>query len=336
MGLLDFLKRLYSVAKPYQGPFGSTRRDFKPEEGMGVEELARRLGMDLAFLRAHQPSYHDFSVPKRSGGRRLISAPGQPTRALQRTIHHRLLRRLSAHPCATGFERGHSIVTNAVVHAARAVVLRMDLKDYFHSTSAARVYEYFRTVGWNREAGELLTTLCTRNGGLPQGAPTSPRLSNLVNYPLDARLVGLADKPYVYYPETLQKTGQIEPGGLNVAYTRYADDITFSFNCDSHNAVEDIIWMTKKIVAEYGYRLHQRRKLSIRRQHQSQRVTGLVVNDHVALPRRTRRWLRAVEHHLSTGRKASMTPQQFRGWQALQHMIDEQAQCDEAGLQADA
>ena len=74
-----------------------------------------------------------------------------------------------------------------------------------------------------------------------------------------------------------------------------------------------------------GYRMHLRKKLSIRRQHQQQLVTGLVVNDRVHLPRRIRRWLRAVEHHVRTGRPASITPERLAGWRALQMMIAEQA-----------
>ena len=327
MGLLGFLKRLYARLAPFEGPYGSTRRDLDPARGMGVEELARRLRTDLALLKDHRPTYHEFSIAKRSGGTRIIAAPDPSTRAIQRTIHRRLLGRLSAHPCATGFEAGHSIVTNASVHVRKAVVLRMDLRDYFHSTSAARVYEYFRTIGWNQEAGELLTGLCTRNGGLPQGAPTSPRLSNLVNYPLDARLAGLARTLRAHYqnPKTLQKMVIPAAENATIAYTRYADDITFSFDRDSHHAIQAIIWMTKKIVAEYGYQLHQRRKLTIRRPHERQQVTGLVVNERVSLPRPTRKRLRAVEHALATGRPASMSREQLAGWRALQHMIDTQA-----------
>ena len=91
-----------------------------------------------------------------------------------------------------------------------------------------------------------------------------------------------------------------------------------------HSSIVDAIRMTKKIVSEYGYRLHQKRKLSIRRRHQSQRVTGLVVNERVALPRETRRRLRAAAHYLKTGRDASLTPKQLVGWEALAHMIETQ------------
>jgi RNA-directed DNA polymerase len=77
----------------------------------------------------------------------------------------------------------------------------------------------------------------------------------------------------------------------------------------------------RRIAAAEGYRLHGRKKLNVRRRHQQQRVTGLVVNERVNLPRPTRRWLRAVEHRIRTGKPATLTPEQLAGWRALQQMI---------------
>ena len=143
---------------------------------------------------------------------------------------------------------------------------------------------------------------CRKALALPQGAPTSPRLSNLTNYAMDARLSGQA-------------------AACGATYTRYADDLTFSFAADSRQAVRKVIGGTKKIVGDYGYRLHQKRKLVIRRRHQRQMVTGLVVNARPALPRQTRRRLRAIRHHLAAGRAATLTAEQLAGWDALETMI---------------
>jgi len=290
MGFLESLRNLFRA----------------PDSGFDVEELARRLGMDVAALRSARVTYHAFDVPKRSGGTRRISAPSDDLKTLQRRILRKLLTRLRAHPAATGFECGHSIVTNARHHAGQAVVVRMDLKDFFPSTRSGRVRDYFRIIGWNREASALLADLTTHRGGLPQGAPTSPRLSNLVNRRLDARLVGLAYR-------------------FGARYSRYADDITFSFEKDDPKAVSFVMALARLILHdEGGYRVHRRRKCYVRRRYQQQRVTGLVVNETVQLPRRTRRWLRAVEHHLATGRDATLTPVQLAGWHALRDMIARQ------------
>jgi uncharacterized protein (TIGR03067 family) len=274
--------------------------------GHDIEELARRLGWSAADLTALEPTYQEFTIPKRAGGRRRLCAPREDLKTLQRHILHRLLRRLKVHPAATGFERGQSIVTHARRHARRAVVVRLDVKDFFPSTAASRVYDYLRAIGWNRPAARLLTRLCTHRGGLPQGAPTSPRLSNLVNFRLDARLAALARR-------------------FEAIYSRYADDITLSFATDDHKPVRRLIRYVRRVVSEAGYQLHGARKLHIRRRHQQQRVTGLVVNDGVHLPRAVRRRLRAAEHYLRTGRPATLTPEQLAGWRALEHMVAAQA-----------
>jgi hypothetical protein len=182
----------------------------------------------------------------------------------------------------------------------------MDLADFFPRTTEKRVRAYFRAVGWSTEAAKVLTRIGTHDGGLPQGAPTSPALSNLVNYRLDARLAGLAAR-------------------FGAVYTRYADDLTFSFDSDDPKPVHALIRLTKLVAADYGYRVHHHTKLRIMRRHDRQLVTGLVVNRWVNLPRRTRRWLRAVEHHTATGRKTTLTPQQLTGWQSLRWMVYQQS-----------
>ena len=101
---------------------------------------------------------------------------------------------------------------------------------------------------------------------------------------------------------------------------RYADAVQ-----DAGGKVRALIRVVGRIVGEEGYRLHKRKKMSIRRRHQQQRVTGLVVNERINLPRDTRRRLRAIEHRLAAGRKATLTEEQVRGWRALLAMVRRQA-----------
>ena len=274
-----------------------------PPPRFDVEELARRLGVPADELGAARAAYARFAIAKRGGGTRQILAPDRATKALQRRILQRLLGRLPVHPSAHGFERGRSIVSNASPHVGRPVVLRLDVHDFFASTSTRRIRRLYRVLGWDREAAKILTRLTTLDGGLPQGAPTSPRLANLVNVQLDARLAGLAR-------------------ALGATYTRYADDLTFSFEVDDTAEIHDVIRASKRFLAREGYRLHEGRKLRIRRRHERQLVTGLVVNQRAALPRARRRWLRAVEHHVRVGRPATLTEDQLRGWRAFELMVE--------------
>ncbi len=163
-------------------------------------------------------------------------------------------------------------------------------------------------MGWNAAAAELLTRLVTHEGGLPQGAPTSPRLANLVNYALDAHLTRYASRRYA-------------------DYTRYADDITFSFDRDTNTTgrwARGILQLTRRKLKAMGYELHAG-KTTIRRRHQRQEVTGLVVNDGVRLPRRVRRRLRAIRHHIANGRAATLTEEQLAGWAAFEQMVARRA-----------
>jgi retron-type reverse transcriptase len=317
--MFGFLRRLLGLGPPGARP---ARAD------LSAARLAEMVGVPLSDLRGLKPEYHVYQVPKRTGGTRTILAPGAKLKHVQRRILRRVLGRLGTHPAAMGFEHGESIVSNARPHVGWDVVIKLDLQDFFTSTSAVRVRDYFVAIGWQREAAELLTRLVTHDGSLPQGAPTSPRLSNLLNVRLDSRLEGLA-----------------QTRGMN--YTRYADDITFSGKSEEvvktkrpnprviqeeqpdparTSRVNDVIHATKIIVRDEGYRIHEHKKLRIARRGDRQIVTGLVVNDKVNLPRAKRRWLRAVEHHLATGRTASLTQQQLDGWHALMHMIEEQAE----------
>tara|TARA_R110002073_G_scaffold261009_1_gene423832 strand:- start:76 stop:552 length:477 start_codon:yes stop_codon:yes gene_type:complete len=155
---------------------------------------------------------------------------------------------------------------------------------------------------------ELLTRLTTWEGGLPQGAPTSPRVSNLVNHVMDARI-----ERFVH-----RRKGTC---------TRYADDICISFPKDYPKRIRGTVQMVARHLKGVGYQMNEQ-KTRILRQHQQQKVTGLVVNDRVNVPRRIRRKLRAIEHRLNTGQLATMTREQLNGWKALLAMVEKQRDSD--------
>ncbi len=295
--------------------------------GHNTKQLGQWLQIPVPQLREISVSYRQFPIPKRSGKPRIIHAPNDHLKQTQRVILRRLLRNLRSHPAAVGFEKGRSIVTGARQHVGKAVVLHFDVVDFFPNTSADQVYRYFRAIGWNLAASKLLVRLVTHNGALPQGAPTSPRLSNLVNYLLDERLTRLCDE-------------------VGASYTRYADDITISSESDWFD-LNQFTRVVFSIVYAQGYRLHVGRKMKIRRRSKRQTVNGLVVNEKVNLPREKRRWLRAVKHRAkmhwdwhdskttatsSLGvhpkkyftKRPTITQSQFEGWIAFEKMIQHQ------------
>ena len=246
--------------------------------------------------------------------------PSQSLKKIQRRILRRLLAGLKAHTAAVGFEKGKSIVTGARQHTGKAVVLRFDIVDFFPSTSRTRVYKYFRCIGWNRRVAKLLCRLVTHENSLPQGAPTSPRLSNLVNYSMDHCI----EKFVAQYDGT---------------YTRYADDITVSFP-DPDWDLDEIIDGVFRRIRWNGYRPHLGKKLNVSRRSQRQSVNGLVVNERVNLPRERRRWLRSVKHRAKANWNQdktsprdkpfksqpdpSISPAELKGWLALEKMIHDQ------------
>ncbi|MBD3293780.1 MAG: hypothetical protein GF393_12725 [Armatimonadia bacterium] len=290
VGLWDRIRRLLGGGTP----------------GHDLPSLAERLELTVDELRAVEPRYRTFDIPKRSGGHRTIDAPDDRLKELQRRVLHRVLHGLRAHPAVHGFEDGRSIVTNARLHVGKAVVITLDILDFFSNTTSRDIYRYLRFVGWSRSGAREIVRLTTYEGVLPQGAPTSPRLSNLVNYRMDARLAGMANS-------------------FGGDYTRYADDLTFSLTSDERVAVQGLIRTACEIIRDEDYEPHAD-KLTVRRRHQRQEVTGLVVNERIHLPRETRRWLRAVEHRLRTTGSCSLTEAELDGWLALTSMVHEQGE----------
>lgn len=223
--------------------------------------LAGLLGVSVDALREiphdRRLSYRPFGVRKRDGARRQIVAPSSPLKQLQRRLLRGYLSRQPLHEAATAFRRGHSVATHAGRHLGQAMVLTVDLADFFPSTSASRVRLWYAEQGWSGDALWLLMRLSVYQGGLPQGAPTSPALSNLVNRGLDERLAELAS--------------------MNGArYSRYCDDLAFSWAVDSEPRgfrlhVEDCL-------ARFGYRVQPRKGWLLRHARQRPEITGVVLD----------------------------------------------------------
>ncbi|WP_434422258.1 reverse transcriptase family protein [Nannocystis pusilla] len=276
------------------------------------KELAEALGVSIAELRrlayhrdaATKLNYYRFEIPKRDGSKRAIWAPHRTLKAAQRWILREVVERLPVHGAAHGFLHGRSTATNAAVHRDSQILLKVDLKDFFPTVTLPRVKGVFRKAGYREQIATLLALLCTEAPRhvadvegttyylslgprcLPQGAPTSPAITNTLCLRLDRRLQGLAKK-------------------LGWRYTRYADDLTFSLPSDHKGKprVGGLLGGISIIAAAEGFTVHPD-KTRVHRSGGRQQVTGLVVNGKQG-PRVTRefkREVRAAVHNLAHGK----------------------------------
>ncbi len=268
-------------------------------------DLATAMGISLSALRflafsrkvSNVSHYRKFYLTKKSGGKRLISAPMPKLKSVQYWILQNILQKVNIHPAVHGFIPKHSILTNAKPHTGKEVVLNIDVKDFFPSIHFKRVKGMLQRLGYSEKISTILALLCTEavteevaidgktyfvqkgNRVLPQGAPTSPAITTILCYKLDIRLQGLADKN-------------------QCSYTRYADDVTFSSSRSDLN-MQQMIWRIKKVLSDEGFTVHPE-KISVMRKGAQQQVTGIVVNKKLSVSREKRRKLRALLHNVET------------------------------------
>ena len=245
--------------------------------------------------------YHRRLFRKRSGGIRLVEAPKRRLRKIQRAVLSGIPDRIPPHPAAHGFVKGRSIHTFIAPHIGQDVALKMDLRDFFPFLTRARIQSLFRVAGYPEMVADVpggLTTTSTpkkfwstatfeadaeeiqrsrllySRRHVPQGASTSPALSNICAYRLDCRLSGLA-----------QSAG--------AQYTRYADDLAFSGGRDFARSVERFATHVAAILAEEGFAAHHCKTRVVRpgvRQH----LADITVNQRPNLPRRDFDRLKAI------------------------------------------
>lgn len=236
----------------------------------------------LNSIHSRMTHYWIKDIPKRGGGVRRLCAPKPRLKAVQRRILREILDKVPMHPAATGFRRGRDVVANAAPHVGKSVVLCYDLRDFFPSIRRRRVAAFFQWLGYHPKVARILSFLCTAKVDwtgfvLPQGAPTSPALANAICYRMDCRLAGLARR-------------------FGAAYTRYADDMTFSGDETFKRGLSRFIPRAEKIIHSEGFHLHHGKRRFMRRGDR-QRVTGLVVNQKLSVPRDEYDRLKAILHN---------------------------------------
>lgn len=279
-----------------------------------LHDVADLLGYkpkSLSYVIYKMPvKYETFTVPKKTGGVRTISAPRPELKLLQRRLSDGLqscwdeinTKKKVTKPISHGFRKGASILTNASVHRGRRFVFNVDIKDFFDSINFGRVYGFFvknKDFVLSESVAKVLAAIACHDGKLPQGSPCSPVISNLIGQILDIRLAQLAHR-------------------YGCSYSRYADDLTFSTNeriFPSAIAVSNIdhSWAAgvalSKIIEKAGFQLNPK-KTRMQYLDSRQEVTGLIVNRRINTRPEYRRLARAMTHQLVTTGKFQINAMQ--------------------------
>jgi retron-type reverse transcriptase len=269
-----------------------------------TEEIAKAMGIALGALRflafarrtATVSHYVRFTIPKKTGGERTISAPMPRLKEAQYWVMHNILAKVQMHEAAHGFRPGRSIVSNAQPHVGSDVVINLDLQNFFPTITYRRVKGLFKALGYSEAAATVFALLCTEpevtaleldrkryfvaqsERYLPQGAPTSPVITNLLCRKLDQSLTTMATK-------------------LGFRYTRYADDLTFSASGESTQQVNTLLRRVAFLVHQEGFIIHPD-KTRILRKGRQQEVTGIVVNDRLGIDRKELKRFRATLYQI--------------------------------------
>jgi RNA-directed DNA polymerase len=233
-----------------------------------LEVNAHNLRVMFYGLRSIEPYYHEFTIKKKSGGERTILAPDQRLKFIQRRLAYILSLLYMGRASVHGFRTGKSILSNAERHARRKIVLNLDLENFFPTIHFGRVRGMLqaRPYSLSRSAANVIAGLCCYKGKLPQGAPTSPIISNMVCARLDYDLQSLAKEE-------------------QCTYSRYADDITFSTSKRNFSEGMAVIEsgnskLGPRVISAIALNSFQinEKKTRIRYYTERQEVTGLVVN----------------------------------------------------------
>jgi hypothetical protein len=288
--------------------------------------LADVRGLERTVASERLRNYWYATIARPGRPVRVIERPKHRLKEIQRKVLHELLDWIPAHEAAHGFTRGRSVRTHAGAHSGQFVVIRLDLEDFFSSISASRIYGIFRTAGYPEAVAHTLAGLSTNvvaasfwaslarpaeprqidahhrlgrrlaTPHLAQGAPTSPALANLAAYKLDRRLTGLA-------------------ASLEIAYTRYADDLTFSGPAKLIRHASTLRRAVTEIAVDEGFTVNQQ-KSTLATRAGRQLVCGIVTNDHLNVVRSEYDSLKAILHNCAIHGPATQNRRAVRDFRA--------------------
>lgn len=204
--------------------------------------------------------YWDYKVPKKNGGLRVIKEPMPNLKDIQKWILHNILYKRKYHPYAKAYIPEKCIRDNVRFHTKRKIVMTLDIHDFFGSINDDDVFQIFKNMGYSDWTADLLAKLTCLNNALPQGAPSSPALSNLYMYDFDQKMMNYCLRHHIFY-------------------TRYADDMTFSGDFNTEELKGIVVSLLKPMHLSLN-----EDKSKVMTANQRQIVTGTVVNHKTHLP----------------------------------------------------
>ena len=236
-------------------------------------QLAYAVGVlrkELFELSKHAKEHYKLILlKKKNGGVRYIHSPDRNLKYAQSRILRNILEHIEISPYATAYIKGKNLKDNATPHTNHKYLLKIDITDFFGSITYLQVISTaFNAKRFPVQIGAMLTSLCCLDDVLPQGAPTSPMLSNVVMKNFD-NIIG----------DWCKERG--------ITYTRYCDDLTFSANTPLYNVYIKV----KNMLDQNGFEVNEDKTKFITNSS-SQRVTGLTVNEKVSIPKKYKRQLR--------------------------------------------
>ncbi|MDE7079378.1 MAG: retron Ec67 family RNA-directed DNA polymerase/endonuclease, partial [Clostridia bacterium] len=249
--------------------------------------ITKKMLTYVLYVKKVDSYYKEFELPKKSGGARKINAPHDELKTIQLKLYlalknHKNIERKSKNNISHAFENKKGIITNAAIHRNKRYVLNLDLKDFFNSFHFGRVCGYFeknKNFNLPHDIAVVLAQLLCYKGSLPQGAPTSPIMTNLICEIFDMQLLKLSKK-------------------YKLDYTRYADDLTFSTNNKNFLEVYDeFIKQISGQIAHAGFLINDK-KTRLQFKDSQQKVTGLIVNKKIQVDKPYYKTTRAMADKL--------------------------------------
>lgn len=260
----DYINKCLSYAVPLLSqnlPVIYNINHFSGLVGYNVSYLKRAVKFQKYF-------YRKFKIKKRNGKNRILFEPLPSLKEIQIWILEEILYKCKVSRYAKAYVPKRSIKEHAIYHTDEPIVLTLDIKDFFKRIKFERVEALFLEMGYSNQVANLLTKLCFLEEELPQGAPTSPYISNLILKEFDINISDYCMKN-------------------KIKYTRYADDLAFSGELNE-NEIEELV---KKELRKVGLELNEEKR-KIMRPNQPQLISGIIVNKKAQIPKRDRNDLR--------------------------------------------